>query len=37
MAWVAINRDVDEDRIEELSHYLNLSAEGLTGKEDHNG
>lgn len=29
--------DVDEDRIEELSHYLNLSAEDLTGKEDRNG
>lgn len=29
--------DVDEDRIEELSHYLNLSAEDLTGKEVHNG
>lgn len=29
--------DVDEDRIEELSHYLNLSAEDLTGKEAHNG
>ncbi len=29
--------DVDEDRIEELSHYLNLSAEDLTGKEAHHG
>ena len=29
--------DVDEDIIEELSHYLNLSAEDLTGKEAHNG
>ena len=29
--------DVDEDQIEELSHYLNLSAEDLTGKEDRNG
>lgn len=29
--------DVDEDRIEEMSHYLNLSAEDLTGKEVHNG
>ena len=29
--------DVDEDKIEELSHYLNLSAEDLTGKEDRNG
>lgn len=29
--------DVDEERIEELSHYLNLSAEDLQGKEDDNG
>ena len=29
--------DVDEDEIEELSHYLNISAEDLTGKEAHNG
>ena len=29
--------DVDEDIIEELSHYLNLSAEDLTGKEVSNG
>lgn len=28
---------VDEARIGELSHYLNLSAEDLTGKEAHNG
>lgn len=28
---------VDEDRIGELSHYLNLSAEDLTVKEAHNG
>ena len=29
--------NVDEERIEELSHYLNLSAEDLQGKEDDNG
>ena len=29
--------DADEDQIEELSHYLNLSAEDLTGKQAHNG
>ena len=29
--------DADEDQIDELSHYLNLSAEDLTGKEAHNG
>ena len=29
--------DVDEDEIEELSHYLNISAEDLTGKEARNG
>ena len=29
--------DVDEDQIEELSNYINLSAEDLTGKEDRNG
>ena len=29
--------DVDEDKIEELSHYLNLSAEDLIGKEADNG
>lgn len=28
---------VNEDRIGELSHYLNLSAEDLTGKEVRNG
>ena len=37
MAWISANRDVDEDIIEELSHYINLSAEDLTGKEAHNG
>ena len=37
MAWVAVNRDVDEDIIEELSHYLNLSAEDLTGNGARNG
>lgn len=29
--------DVEEERIEELAHYLNLSAEDLTGKEVRNG
>ena len=29
--------DINEDRIEELSHNLNLSTEDLTRKEVHHG